>query len=184
MKRVKYAIVLLLAIFTIRTYGDIIIVEYSPTKICVRITNLSDYPDIAIIGFSDCFATLPKVNIVDSISCLEVRKACPLTFYAVKKDYLIEKGIKNINWKKDKNVMKSNMTFTGKETTWYQNVGTMELNLYIAGFKENSMVMYQKSSTLKFKNDKPDILDESNIHPGIWYSLDSLQVLYNLRKTF
>ena len=183
MKRVKYAIVLLLTILTVSTHGDIIIVEYSPTKICVRITNLKDYPDIEVIGVGDCKASFskPKVYIADSTSCIEVHKACPLTFYAVKKDYLSEKGIENINWKKDKNVMKSDMTITGKETTWHKNVEILELNSFIIGFNENSMIMFVSSKTNKFKNGNPEEVD-SGLPMDI--SLDSLRESMKLRKTF
>ena len=183
MKRVKYTLVLLLAILTVRIHGDVIIVDYSPTKICVRITNLNDYPDIEIIGLNNCFAVFskPKVNIVDSISSLEVHKACPLTFYAVKKEYLKEKGIENINWKKDKNVRKSDITVNARKTrVGYPNVENLEMNFIIVGFNEKSMVMYPISQTHKFNNGDPDEVYEF----GLWSSLDSFRALLKLRKTF
>jgi len=92
-RRIKCTLLLVFAIYTISVYGDIIIVEYSPNKICVRIENLKDFPDIVIVGVSDCFSVFskPKVEIIDTRSCLKVPKTCLLTFYAVKKDYLEKK---------------------------------------------------------------------------------------------
>jgi len=93
MKKVKYVVVLLLAILSVRTYGDIIVRGPSP-YVCIKITNLKDYPDIAVVGVSESLAdfSYSKVDIVNSNSCIEVHRACTLTFYAVKTDYLKEKG--------------------------------------------------------------------------------------------
>jgi len=45
MNRYKYALILLLAVLTIRLYADIIIVQPSPAKICAKIINLTDFPE-------------------------------------------------------------------------------------------------------------------------------------------
>ena len=158
-RRIKCTLLLVFAIYTISVYGDIIIVEYSPNKICVRIENLKDFPDIVIVGVSDCFSVFskPKVEIIDSSSCLKVPKTCPFTFYAVKKDYLEKNGIENINWKKDKNVRQSSITVNSKKIRIdYPNVETLEITYIIAGFKNNSMVMDTKLQTYKFNDGKPD----------------------------
>ena len=184
MKRIKYTLLAFLAILTIKVYGDIIPEYYYPSvKICVKIENLEDYPDIAIIGLSDCVAIFfkPKANTVDTNSCLEVQKACPLTFYAVKKDYLREKGIENINWKKDKNVRKSDVTVIAKKTRVSSGTEALEMNFAIAGFDENSMVMYQVSETRKYNNGWPDSIRK------IYTPMDSpeaYQDLLKLQKSF
>jgi len=184
MKRVKYTIVLLLVMLTVRTSGDIIINTYSPVKVCVRIENLKDYPDIVVVGLSDCITVFsnPKVEIIDSCSCVEVHKACPLTFYAVKKDYLEKKGIKNINWKKDKKVRKADKTVNAnKVSVHYPNVEISEQNFFIAGFNENSMVIWHISQTNKFSHGTPDIVDRF-LHPG--FDLPTVQESLKLQKSF
>ena len=161
MKRVKYILLAFLAVFTLKVYGDVIIASYSPTKICVKIDNLGEYPDMAIVGLSDCMAIFftSKANTMDSKSSFEVPKACPLTFYAVKKDYLEKKGIGNINWKKDENVLRSGITIIAKKVrVSYPNVETLEMNIAIRGFDGNSVVMYKKSETYKFNDGKPDLV--------------------------
>ena len=182
MRNLTCILLLILTVLMVRAYGNIIIVRHSPVKVCVKIENLKDYPDIVLIGLSDCFALFPKpeVEIVDSTLCLEVSKACPLTFYAVKKDYLEKNGIENINWEDDKNVKKSNKTVNARTTYIdYPDVETLEINFIIAGFNEKSMVMYQTSRTFKFSNNKPDVVVE-----GFYPGLESLQKSFKLQKTF
>ena len=188
MKRIKYTILLFLAILTIKVYGDIIIITYTPVKVCVRIENLKDYPEIEIIGLSNCLAVFskPKADIIDSHSCMEVHKACPLTFYAVKKDYLEKMGIENIKWKKDKNVRKSKITVNAKETrVYYQDVEILEINYFVVGFNKKSMVVIKTSETNKFNNGKPDIVDGGFFNP-----MDYPKLLYpellrlRLQKSF
>ena len=135
MKRVKYGLLLILTILATRVYGDIILPKYTAGKICVKIENLEDFPDIVIVGISDCFPDFSsvKVDIVDSTLCIEVHKAWQLTFHAVKKEYFEKTGIKNIDWKKDENVRKANITIEAKkeEKVYYPNVGTLEINYII-----------------------------------------------------
>jgi hypothetical protein len=167
MKRGKYLLLLVFAIVTISVYGDVIIFKNPHAKICVKIENIGDYPDMVIVGVSDCLSVFskPKVDIIDSTSCLEVHKACPLIFYAVKKDYLEKKGIKKINWKKDKNVRKSDITIDANksEPIFSPSVVTLELNYFIAGFNENSMVIICKTSTYKFSYNHYEVINH-----GLW----------------
>jgi len=181
MKKVKYVLFGFLTILSISVYGDIIINTFSPAKVCVKIENLDDYPDLTIIGFSNSLAIFSKpiiVNIIDSDSSLEVQKALPLTFYAVKKEYLKEKGIENIDWKRDQNVRKSDITINAKKRySSSPNVETFEMGFVIVGFKENTMVMYNKSQKSIFNDGKPDSV----------YNLPNPMIYteyQNLQKTF
>ena len=155
MKRIQYALLLLLAVLTIRVYGDIVMIDYIP-RICVKIENLNDYPDIVVIGLSDCLAaSRPNAGKVDSTAGLHVHKTCQITFYAAKKDYLEKKSIYKINWKKDKNVMKSSMTFDAK--TLRSDIESADIYFHIAGFSEDSMIMHQIREDIKYKYGKLDI---------------------------
>ena len=163
MKKVKYTLLIALAIISIKLSGDVIIIDYQPAKVCVKIGNISDYPDIKIVAVHEPLTgfSKPVVEIVDSKKCTEIRKACSLVFYAVKKDYLKKKGIKKIDWKKDKNVRKSYLTFNAKDwKSWYDNVEMMEINFYIMGFKDNEMIIYQ-STRKNILKDGGEIIDES-----------------------
>ena len=181
MKKVKYALLVFLTILSISVLGDIITFPFSPTKVCVKIENLEDYPDITIIGLSNSLAVFSKpvtVNIIDSESSLEVQKALPLTFYAVKKEYLKEKGVEKINWKKDINVRKSDITINAKKRRLSSpNVETLEIGFVIAGFNENSMVMYEKSQKSKYNDGRPDLVQNAP-------DTKNYPEYQNLQKTF
>jgi len=185
MKKANILFLLLIVVYKVGTYGNVIIVDTAtPTKICVKIANLANFPDIEIVGVASCNAVLskPRVDIFDANTCIDVHKACHLSFYAVKKDYLKEKGIENINWKTDKNVMKSEMIVRASNYAKHhiQNVNVLEVNLIIAGFTENLMVMYVSSHTNKFNNGKADEIQEF-AYPG---SSERFPETLNLRKTF
>ena len=184
MKRIRYILLALFAIFTFRIYGDIIIKVGDPLKISVRIENPDSYPGIVIVGVNDCFAaSRPEVNVFDSSSCMEVHKACRLTFYAVKKDYLEKKKIYKINWEKDKNVMKSNTTVDLNSLR--SDVESVDIYFYVAGFNENSMVMYKTKQITKYFYIKPDKIDNFfGPKSALGISPDSLSKRLNLRKSF
>ena len=161
MKRIKCTLLLVLAIFAAKVYGDIITYKSPSAKVCVRIENLKDYPDIVVVGVSDCLTVFskPKVDIIDLNTCIEVHKACPLKFYAVKKEYLKKKRVSKINWEKDENVRKANITVDAKQNDWsfyHSNVMIFELSFSIEGFNKNSMMMFRIKTTEKFGNGKPD----------------------------
>ena len=179
-----------LAIITIKVYGDIIVIRYSAKRICVKIENLNEYPDIVIVGVSRSFALFskPRTNIIDSNSCLNVHKASPLTLYAVKKNYLDEKGINNIKWKRDNNVRKSDITVNANTVDAdYADFVTLDINYIILGFNKNSMIMFKTSQTNKFNNDKDDIvelpwfLEDENMLESY---IESLKRQRNLQKNF
>ena len=124
------------------------------------------------------------VYIADSTSRIEVQRNCPLVLYAVKKDYLLKKGIKKIKWKKDKNVRKSennidaisvvnNYVYTSNLS---RDIKAVEINLFILGFNEKSMIMCIPSMIYKFYSDRPDEI--------VYFKLDSLQETLKLSKDF
>ena len=82
MKTLKFILVLFLFVITARLSGDIV-KKHTQPQIRVMITNLDNFPDIAVIGLSDClaFSRSNKAYIVKSGSCLQIYQACPLTLY-------------------------------------------------------------------------------------------------------
>ena len=163
MKNLKFLLLLLVTITSISSFGDIIITKSFPNRICVKVNNLNDFPDIAVIGVSECLAPFTKdqVDIIDSISCLNINKLYPFTFYAVKKAYLEKKGINNINWKKDKNVKKSNVAINPddfKHVDWNAKIDVVELHLDIAGYDkdEAAFIFYLSKRIVKYDRNIPD----------------------------
>ncbi|MDR2037788.1 MAG: hypothetical protein LBQ60_07690 [Bacteroidales bacterium] len=157
MKKIECTLLIILAFLTANSYGDIIFTEYPQAKIRVRITNLSDFPDIVLVGCSDCMAVSKskRAYVVQPDSCLEVHKACPLTIYAVKKDYFEKKNLKKIKWEKDQHVISSNLTVSAKTfDTTSLPIHTVELDFNIAGFNDSIMILYQTKRVNKFNDGR------------------------------
>lgn len=157
MKRYKYALILLLAVLTISLYADIIIVQPSPARICAKIQNLNDFPEIAILGFSDCLA-LSKSNksfVVKSNSCMKMYKTCPLSLYAVEKNYLKKIDLNKIDWHKDENVQKLNLTINEKEFNT-NDFSSLEVDFMLDRYNDSTLYLYKTQVIYKFKAERPD----------------------------
>ena len=169
----KSKLLLILVILTACMYGysNIIVVTHrNPNaRVMVKIENLADFPDIVIVGVNDCMTRLsrPVATIVDS-TFMEVHRVCPLVFYAVRKDYLEERGINRINWRRtdsNSNVMRADRTFdaTRLEPTGHQNVETVKISFVILGFDDESMVLSHKSNYYVFGDDRPNSFEPNSI---------------------
>jgi len=190
MRKVKFILLLAFAFCTGKGLSDIVVTFYSPNKICVKIVNLSDYPDIVVVGISDCLPVFskPKMDVLVSDSSLEVHKACPLNFYAVKKNYLKKKGINKIKWNNDKNVRKADHSVSAKtHKAIFPDVETLEVSYFIVGFDENSMVLIEKSRENLFANGERKSIGFG----GVWHNDESimnqskyLQLTKNLKQSF
>ena len=89
-----------------------------------------------------------------------VQRFCPITIYAVKREYLKAMGIKNIDWENDKHVIKSNLIIDAKKSNAETPILMLQLNYKIAGFQDSSIVIYKSSSTVIYKNDKPNFVQQ------------------------
>lgn len=159
MKRLKYLLLIPLALFTGRLHGDIIITKPTPAKICVRIKNLHEFPDMAVIGLNDClaFQNSNKAYRVDSCSCLKINHACPLSLYALKIDYFNRIDLDKIDWEKDKNVQKLNLTVKAQSfnTTQYRS---LEIDFNLACRHDTVFYLYKAKTTYQYKNSRPDLV--------------------------
>jgi len=157
MKRLKYLLLIPFAFIATRLHGDIIVIEPQPADICVKLTNLNEFPDIAVIGLSDCFA-LSKSNKayrIKSNSCLKVYKPCPLSLYVIKLDYLKQNDLDKINWDKDKNVQKLNLTVKAKSFNTY-DFSSVEIDFNLASKNGTIFYLYKTKMTYKYENERPD----------------------------
>ncbi|MDR2954879.1 MAG: hypothetical protein LBV43_07355 [Prevotella sp.] len=160
MKKIKLLLLILLILPAFTSYADIIIDQY-PVKVYVKIDNVEEFSDIIIIGVSNCPVFSKKPFIVNSDSEMEIRKTCSIKFYAVKKDYLEEKGLDNIKWGKDKNVLKANETIKIKRTISDEPNECQEIHFTIAGFNDKEMVIYKSSQVYKYGNShRPDKVEK------------------------
>jgi hypothetical protein len=166
MKKVKFTF-LFLVIICASVSGDII-PSGTPAKICVRIKNLDDYPGIAVILVSDCsgwntrsrtYTNSYKVYRVSSDSSLEL---CRPLLYAIKKGYVETREWIKINWETDKNVLKSNLTIKSGILYNEQNIREIDIDLKIAGFRNDSMILYKSKQVYKYTYNRPDSVQTLN----------------------
>ena len=117
--------------------------------VCVQLENLADYPDISIIG-------LPmNMGYKKSNSAFEfksgtsylIQRFCPITIYAINREYLKVMGIKNIDWENDTHVIKSNLIIDAKKCNSGTPILMVQLNYKIAGFLDSRVVIYKSSQT-------------------------------------
>lgn len=117
--------------------------------LCVQLENLADYPDISIIG-------LPmNMGYKKSNSAFEfksgtsylIQRFCPITIYAINREYLKVMGIKNIDWENDTHVIKSNLIIDAKKCNSGTPILMVQLNYKIAGFLDSRVVIYKSSQT-------------------------------------
>lgn len=135
--------------------------------VCVQLENLADYPDISVIG-------LPKnMGYKKSNSAFEfksgasylIQRFCPITIYAINREYLKVMGIKNIDWENDKHVIKSNLIMDAKKCNMETPIIMVQLNYKIAGFLDSRVVIYKSSETVICKDIKPNFVQNYG-YPG------------------
>lgn len=147
MKKIKLLLLTLFVIPVLNSYADIILTRPKyPLKVYMKIDNAEQFSDIVIIGINDCPAVSKKPFIVNADSDMELSKLCSITFYAIKKNYLEEKGLNNIKWENDKNIAKANQTIKlDKTTTVSRPDDRLEMHFTIAGFSGRKMIIYKSS---------------------------------------
>ena len=158
----KKILLLLFAFLTIKSYGDIIIPKYTPSKIYVKITNVNDYPDIAIVGVN-VFRPVSSPNRIFTFqqdSAIEVCKACQIKVYAVKKDYLNKVGYDNIDWEKDRKNVQPYIN-NSIASVWYNTdtpTKSIEISYTIMGFSDSWLILHESEILTKYDGDKSDSL--------------------------
>jgi len=124
------------------------------TKVRVQITNLSDFPDLAIVGLHECsnngkkIPTLVKDEL--SIQMINIYTNCPKIFYVIKKEYLEKVGIDKIDWSTDKHVQQLNVIadWNGLQTEFYS---TLEVDFKLAK-REGTYYVYKTRLLLRNRN--------------------------------
>lgn len=178
MNRFRCVLLVFLFVSTCNLFGDIIPTRYTypPAEVLITIENLDEYPDIVVVGVSNCpsISGSKKAYIIEPGVSLKVHKSCPLTIYAVKKDYLEKKKLGKIKWNKDENVIISNLTVTRTTIDPDRAVNAIRMHFRIAGFNDEEMVLYNSSLIYKYTGGLPDVVE------NLEYKGD----LSKLRKTF
>lgn len=128
--------------------------------VCVQLENLADYPDISIIGLPMNMGykkTNSAFEFKSGTSYL-IRRFCPVTIYAINREYLKVMGIKNIDWENDTRVINSNLIMDAKECTIKTPIMMVQHNYKIAGFLDSRVVIYKSSETVICKDINPNFV--------------------------
>ena len=150
MKKIKIFFLLFILVISVSVKGDIMpINRVMQAVIYARLQNIVDYPEITVIGFREgyVFAKTKKAFEIKSGSYFMIQKFFPITFYAVKKDYLSKKDINEIDWKNDKNVLKSNLTIDVKTFKEKTPIKMVQLDFKIVGFTDSTIIINKSGQT-------------------------------------
>jgi hypothetical protein len=163
MKSLKCLLVVVFVLLAGKVQGDIIMIQPNDAKISVRISNLSDFPDVTVIGYRDCvsLSNPEKVFKVDSSSSLQGSEKCPLTFYIVDSKYLNKNKLEKIDFKNDKNVQKLNLVVYADICKTYDYT-SIEVDYSLAR-KKGSYYLYNSQTTYLYQKEQVRYPDR-NVH--------------------
>ena len=140
-------------------FGDVIVVNVHFVEKCVKITNVDDYPDVALLGYPHPGAMNYDTYFISSSECL-IKSYTYNDFYifAINKEYLTGKDIKKIDLPKDPNALPSNIHIIPNGDYVNDSIPISGIEQYykIAGFSSTSVIFYKWKEITKFNNGKPD----------------------------
>lgn len=160
MKRLKIALIFILAVFTNRLHGDIIIIKPTSATICSRITNLNNFPDLVVIGLTECVTLKSKKAFrIKNNDCIKVQKSCSVLLYVMNLNYYKQHKLDEIDWDTDKNVQKLNLSIKVKDFNSY-DFSSVTIDFNLANYKNTVYYLYKTKMTYKYPYDaeptKPD----------------------------
>jgi hypothetical protein len=144
MKTYKLYLFIVLCLLCGISYCDIIPPNSHYVNKCVVITNVNDYPDISLLGVTNCMAYCPSIYLIGPTTCLEkgYQLNC-LTIYGVSNSYLAGKDITTIDWSKDKHAFKTNIQIdpAGGFADNSNVIYSIKQYYRIVGFTDSSVVL-------------------------------------------
>jgi hypothetical protein len=141
----------------------------------VSISNLNNYTDVVFVGY----ITGPVIQcenpyIINSSECFtQFYKANKLTIYAIEKDYFDSKGLDNIDFESDPNILPYTFDFNVEwDYAIIANPLTREEIYYsVAGFNDTALILYEERRVSSYGSavdkeetyDKPEIPDMRSV---------------------
>jgi hypothetical protein len=164
MKRLKYILILLLAVNSAGLHADIIMIENPKAMIYSRITNLNDFPDVVVVGVTDCVTlNTRKASRINHNQFIEVQKPCTVSLYVMKSDYFNNNKLDKIDWDNDKNVQKLNLSLSERDFNSNTFISaTVDFNL--ANHQDSVYYLYRTEMAYKYKIDSRRTKPDSVLH--------------------
>jgi hypothetical protein len=159
MKLYRFALLISFLLLGKISYCDIIPENSHAVDLCAVITNLSDYPEISLLGYVTGPTGVIPTYQINATDCLQKGyKYNTLYIYAVKNCYLSGKDITTIDWTKDCNALKSSIDIEpfGGYVDDSNPINAKEQFYKIVGFTDTSVVIFKWKEINKFNNGKAD----------------------------
>ncbi|WP_233085079.1 hypothetical protein [Methanococcoides orientis] len=168
---------LILSALTSNACADVLFPGTRGMERCVKIVNLDEFPEIVMVGH----ITGPVIQcenpyIISSDECLtKFYKANDLTIYAIDKDYLEAKGLENIDLETDPKLCYYEVEINPEWDVVNEDDPLIreDLEYSIAGFLEDSLVIYTSRKVSRYNDVTPDRIEtfEEPDIPGIRFEI-------------
>jgi len=170
-KTIISAILLCLFLSFNSVYADTIEEGYHFVRQCKKIVNLQDFPDIVLIALVD--GPLPPnepVYLIKPNSCLSRGyKLNSIKIYAAEKSYIDSRGLRNLNIVRlkepgiahtidDENLLSASEYMEGPTPSVVPDTDPLietNIELSIAGFLGDRVILYESKRILKYRNGNP-----------------------------
>jgi len=163
MKKYHFFVVFATVLVSKICFGDIIIGNIHYVAKCVKITNVDDYPDISLIGYTSLSPfTDTDTYIISSSQCLSKGYGYgSFNVFALNKTYLKGKDFKEIKFLKDPNALPSSVDVEPYIGYMHDSIPISAIEQFykIAGFTDSTVVIYKWKEIKKFNNGKPDLTE-------------------------
>jgi len=140
------------------SYGDVIMENTHHVAKCVKITNIDDYPDVALIGYGVEVMPITTYIITPSTCLTNGYKFNVLNVLAVNKSYLETKNLTKTDWLKDGHALPSNIKIDPEGGYVYDTIPLSAIEEYykIIGFSETNVILFKWKEVTKYNNGLAD----------------------------
>ena len=143
------------------SYGDVIPDNSHFVENCVKITNLSDYGAISLIGHVRSVMSDDYNYLISSAKCLEKGyKFNSLEIYAVSNEYIEGKEIEDLDLPNDEHAFKSTVQINPSGGYQHDSIPVSAIEKYykIIGFTNNEVVLHEWKEIISFNNGSTDLI--------------------------
>jgi hypothetical protein len=154
-------------LFLVNAYGDVIPENTHYVSKCIRITNLSDYPGVSLLGFGLRFGGSNgyySYLISDSACLYKEYKLDDFHVYAVQSSYLEGKDVENLELQNDPDVIRADAIInpSGEYYDDSNPVSSIEQFWEIIGFTDSTVVLFKWKEISGYNDGTPSLTDVFN----------------------
>ncbi len=161
----------LLITFSKVCYCDIVPNNSHSVDKCIKIINLSDFPDISLVEYiTGPTHNNPNIYLLNPKLCINKGyKFNRLQIFAVKKSYLVNKNLDSIKWLIDENCLHTNIEIEsyGGYIDNTSLISSIEESYKIVGFTDTSIIIFKCKEIIKFNNGRPVSIKRYTYKDGI-----------------